>query len=101
MLNLVVFGKTAKEWRDTHPNLANTENIRDSAQTYELVVLSNLESFNAEFIGQGLGRSQRYARLSKIASNQLVSLKKILTKHTFPLLGVEQGYNFPPTSSAP
>jgi KilA-N domain len=72
MLNAALFGKTAKQWRDENPTA--TGNIRDEATIEQLVVLSNMESINAVFIGQGLLQSQRLLELNKMAITQMKSL---------------------------
>lgn len=72
MLNVALFGKTAKQWRDE--NLTATGNIRDEATIEQLVVLSNMESINAVFIGQGLIQSERLLELNKMAITQMRSL---------------------------
>jgi len=74
MLNVIVFGKTAKEWRDKNPNKEG--NIRDYASVEELVVLSNLEAFNADMIKQGLSQKERFEKLREIAKQQFTSLLK-------------------------
>lgn len=58
LLNLALFGKTAKQWRDENP--AAKGNIRDDATIEQLIVLSNMESINAVFINQNLSPSQRF-----------------------------------------
>jgi len=72
LLNVALFGITAKEWRKNNPNLKG--NIRDYATTEQLVVLSNLESNNAYLIGQGISQSQRLKELNKTAISQMQSL---------------------------
>ena len=72
ILNMALFGKTAKEWRVANPQLVG--NIRDDATLEQLVVLSNLESINALLIHQGLEQSARLAQLNKIAITQMKSL---------------------------
>ena len=72
MLNVVLFGKTAKEWRVENPN-ANG-NIRDNADIEQLVVLSNLESINAVLIRQNIGQPERMQQLSTIAQTQIKTL---------------------------
>jgi len=69
MLNKVVFGMTAKEWR-----MANTDkkgNMRDQASVEQLVVLANMENLNADYISMGLSREERYTRLTTISAHQL------------------------------
>lgn len=72
MLNMALFGITAKQWRDKNPQ--SQGNIRDAATIEQLVVLSNLESINAMLIQQGLAQSERLAQLNKIAITQMKSL---------------------------
>ena len=72
LLNVALFGKTAKQWRDENPS--NKGNIRDYATLEQLVVLSNLESINALFIRQGLIQSERLLQLNHTAITQMQSL---------------------------
>jgi KilA-N domain len=72
MLNVALFGKTAKHWRDENPTAKG--NIRDEATIEQLVVLSNMESINAVFIGKGLPQSERLVELNKMAITQMKSL---------------------------
>ena len=72
MLNMALFGITAKQWRDKNPDVSG--NIRDEATIEQLVVLSNLESINAVLIHQGLSQSERLTQLNKIAITQMKSL---------------------------
>jgi hypothetical protein len=65
LLNVALFGKTAKEWRIENPGLDG--NIRDNATLQQLIVIANLESINAEFIKQGLPQKERLIMLNKIA----------------------------------
>ncbi len=74
MLNLALFGITAKEWRNA--NKRKKGNIRDYATLEQLVVLSNLESFNSELIKQGLSSSERFLQLNRIAVDQMKVLVK-------------------------
>lgn len=74
VLNMALFGKTAKQWREEHPD--EKGNIRDTATLEQLVVLSNLESLNAVLIDQGLPQADRLQKLNKIAINQMSSLVK-------------------------
>lgn len=71
LLNVALFGCTAKAWRDANPELAKSNNIRDYASISELTVLSNLETHNAELIKSGMGKAERFDTLSKIAQYQL------------------------------
>lgn len=72
LLNVALFGKTAKQWRDDNPKAKG--NIRDHAPIEQLVVLTNLESLNSVFIRQGLEPSQRLLKLNEIAISQMRSL---------------------------
>jgi len=76
LLNVALFGMTAKEWRDSHPD--EKGNIRDGALIEQLVVLSNLESINAMLIHQGLNQSQRITQLNAMAITQMRSLLKLV-----------------------
>lgn len=71
LLNVALFGCTAKEWRDANPVLATKQNIRDFASIAQLTVLSNLETHNAEMIKQGIDKAERFDRLKQIAEYQL------------------------------
>lgn len=72
LLNVALFGITAKEWRDS--NLDSSGNIRDYATLEQLVVLSNMEGINALLIQQGLTQSERLVQLNKVAITQMKSL---------------------------
>ena len=74
LLNVALFGLTAKQWRDINPDVKG--NIRDIASLEQLVVLSNLESLNSVFIHQGLSQSDRLIQLNNIAISQMKSLLK-------------------------
>jgi len=74
ILNVALFGKTAKQWRAENPDLKG--NIRDSANIEQLVVLSNMESLNALLIHQGMNQSERLKELNKMAILQMKSLLK-------------------------
>ncbi|MCK5827658.1 KilA-N domain-containing protein [Candidatus Bipolaricaulota bacterium] len=69
VLNMALFGTTAKEWRDGHPG--EKGNIRDLANVAQLVCLSNLENFNALFISEGLSQAARLGKLNQIAIQQM------------------------------
>ena len=66
-----MFGFTAKMWRDSNPQLAQTSNVRDYATIHELTVLSNLEAHNAQMIREGKSKEERFAVLKEIALYQL------------------------------
>jgi hypothetical protein len=72
LLNVALFGKTAKEWRDENPN--EKGNMRDFATLEQLVVLSNMESINALLIRQQLPQSERLVQLNNVAITQMRSL---------------------------
>lgn len=74
VLNMALFGITAKEWRDNNPDKKG--NIRDYADISQLVCLSNLENLNAHFINEGISQAERLAWLNKIAIHQM----KVLTE---------------------
>lgn len=74
VLNVALFGMTAKQWRDANPELKG--NIRDYANISQLVCLSNMESLNAVFISEGLPQPERLAKLNAIAISQM----KLLTE---------------------
>lgn len=73
ILNVALFGMTAKEWKDKNPNLDG--NMRDYANILQLVILSNLENINAELINQGMEQNKRLERLNEIAKKQLETLQ--------------------------
>ena len=73
MLNVAMFGMTAKMWRDQHPELKG--NIRDYASINELICLSNMESLNAVFIDQGIPQGERLIKLNQIAIQQMKVLE--------------------------
>jgi hypothetical protein len=75
VLNMAVFGKTAKTWSEENQNVKG--NIRDNATIQQLVVLSNLESINALFINEGVLQKDRLIRLNRIAITQMKSLLNI------------------------
>lgn len=72
LLNVALFGKTAKQWRDENPEAEG--NIRDQATIEQLVVLSNLESLNSVFIHKGQTQSERLVQLNAIAITQMKAL---------------------------
>ncbi len=72
MLNVVVFGKTARQWRDEHPQ--SKGNIRDEADLHQLLVLSNMESYNATLIREGKSQPERVKMLREVAAQQLKTL---------------------------
>lgn len=79
VLNVALFGMTAKEWREQNPDKKG--NMRDYAEVSQLVCLSNLENLNAYLIEQGIGQQQRLIELNKAAIRQM----KVLAKETLQL----------------
>ncbi len=75
MLNVALFNKRAKEWRNENPNLKG--NMRDYASLNELLVLANMESYNAILIGKGLDQKERMIELRKLARTQFMSIEKL------------------------
>ncbi len=73
VLNVAMFGMTAKQWREANPELKG--NIRDYASVNELICLSNMESLNAVFIEQGISQSERLIKLNQIAIHQMTVLE--------------------------
>ncbi len=85
MLNVALFGATAKEWREQNADAKG--NMRDCATIQQLIVLSNLESMNAELIKQGFPQNQRLLTLNKMAIEQMTSILGCATANQ--LLGTE------------
>jgi len=78
MLNIALWGCTAKQWREANPEHAKKGlNIRDTASINELVVLANLESFNAELLKRNMNKASRYNCLHGMAKQQLTLLNAI------------------------
>ena len=75
MLNVALFNKRAKQWREENPDLKG--NMRDYASLNELLVLANMESYNAILIGKGVEQKERMIELRKLARTQLISLEKL------------------------
>lgn len=69
VLNVAMFGMTAFEWREAHPDLKG--NIRDYATINELICLSNMENLNAVFIQEGMAQQERLLKLNRIAIQQM------------------------------
>lgn len=69
VLNVAMFGMTAKQWREANPELKG--NIRDYATINELICLSNMENLNAVFIEQGMSQGERLVKLNQIAIHQM------------------------------
>lgn len=77
VLNVALFGITAKQWRDSHPDKKG--NIRDYASITELICLSNMENINAVLIEDGLSQKERLIKLNKIAIHQMSILEEQTT----------------------
>lgn len=75
MLNVVLFGKTAKEWREEHPDMKG--NMRDEATIHQLLVLANVESYNAVLITQGKSQEERMRLLRELVVQQLRTLESL------------------------
>lgn len=78
VLNVAMFGMTAKDWREAHPDLKG--NIRDYATINELICLSNMENLNAVFIDEGLPQRERLMKLNRIAIHQMSVLEGVDNK---------------------
>ena len=79
VLNVALFGITAKEWRDAHPG--DKGNIRDYATINQLICLSNMENLNAVFINEGMPQQERLHKLNQIAIQQMTVLENVESKH--------------------
>ena len=86
MLNVVLFGKTAKQWKDENP--MEKGNMRDVATLNQLLVLANLESYNAVLINQGKKQKERMELLRQLAIQQLQTLEAV-SLNNLPKLGVD------------
>ena len=89
LLNMVLFGCTAKQWQEANPELAKTMNIRDTATINQLIVLSNIESLNAELIKQGVTKEDRFTILRRTAEEQLAVLISRNAEQNFAKLASE------------
>jgi len=78
VLNMALFGKTAKQWRDENADLRG--NIRDYASINELICLSNMENINAVLINDGISQKERLIKLNKIAIQQMNVLNEVKNK---------------------
>lgn len=78
LLNVALFDKRAKQWRDENPKLKG--NMRDYAHLQELLVLANMESYNAILISKGISQKERMIELRALAKKQLLSLKSLEKK---------------------
>ena len=84
VLNVALFGITAKEWRDAHPD--DKGNIRDYATINQLICLSNMENLNAVFINEGMPQQERLHKLNQIAIQQMTVLENVGSKHLLKAL---------------
>ena len=75
VLNMAMFGVTAKDWRDANPDLKG--NIRDYATINELICLSNMENLNSVFINEGISQRERLVKLNQIAIQQMNILQEV------------------------
>lgn len=79
VLNVAMFGMTAKQWRETNPDLKG--NIRDYATINELICLSNMENINAVLINDGISQRERLLKLNRIAIQQMRVLENVNNKN--------------------
>lgn len=89
LLNVALFGRTAKEWRDANPDLDG--NMRDHATVEQLLVLANIEGMNAEFIHMNLPPGERLKRLNQIAIRQMQILTAAPVRRLPRGVGTEDG----------
>lgn len=75
LLNVALFGKTAKQWRDANPDIKG--NMRDDANLNQLLVLTNMESYNAILIKQGKTQSERLVLLHDLAIKQMQTMESL------------------------
>ena len=75
MLNVVLFGMTAREWKESNSKKVGT--IRDNASIYQLLVLTNMESYNAVLIEQGKSQKERMSHLHRMAVQQMTTLSAL------------------------
>jgi hypothetical protein len=75
VLNMALFGFTAKDWRDAHPDLQG--NVRDYVTVNQLICLSNMESLNSVLINDGVPQSERLLKLNQIAISQMTVLESV------------------------
>ena len=76
ILNVALFDITAKEWKDSNPQLAEKGNIINYTDLLHLVILSNLENINAELIEMGISRSKKLVKLNDMTKKQMELLRK-------------------------
>ncbi len=78
LLNVALFGQTAKQWKNNNPSKKG--NVRDDANLNQLLVLANMESYNAILISKGISQKERMIELRALAKKQLLSLKSLENK---------------------
>ena len=88
MLNVALFNRRAKQWREENPTLKG--NIRDYASLNELLVLANMESYNAVLISKGIEQKERMRELRALARSQIESLEKLNSKSLVNIKGVAE-----------
>ena len=91
VLNVALFGMTAKEWRENNPELAKKGNIRDYTDLLHLVILNNLQNTNAELIENNIPQSERLIRLNNSARRQMKSLQN--NKNIYELEKLQEQVN--------
>ena len=89
-MNVVLFGKTAKQWKEKNPNVKG--NMRDIATLNQLLVLANLESYNAVLINQGKSQKERMELLRQLAVQQLQTLETV-SSSSLSQLGIDSQMN--------
>ncbi len=88
MLNVALFNRRAKQWREENPTLKG--NMRDYASLNELLVLANMESYNAVLISKGIEQKERMRELRALARSQIASLEKLNSKSLVNIKGVAE-----------
>ena len=91
VLNVALFGMTAKEWREKHPELAKAGNIRDCTDLLHLIILSNLEAKNADLIGRRISQKERLVILNQTAREQIQILEN--NKNIKELEDLQKSFN--------
>ena len=91
LLNVALFGMTAKEWREQNPELAENGNIRDYTDLLYLIILNNLENINATLIRSGLSQEERLIQLNDIAKSQMSILLKSKSMEKVLEMGKHEG----------
>lgn len=93
VLNVALFGMTAKEWREKNPELSKNGNIRDYTDLLHLVILSNLETINANLIADNILQEERLIKLNNSARIQMKTLKNNKSIKDLELLQKEVNEN--------